>query len=209
MHTSSPTTSTAPSLERAVPPRRLSPWAHVCALAALVCCVSAAPASRVSVAGGEAPGAPKDAAIAPAQEAQLPNKPDSLKFAVIGDNGNGEKSQYEIAQQMSNWHGQFPYELVVMMGDNIYGSERPQDFIKKFEAPYKPLLDGGVKFYACLGNHDEPSQRFYKPFNMEGKRYYTVRKGDAEFFVLDSTYMSPAQLEWLRDALSKSDAKWK
>ena len=36
------------------------------------------------------------------------------------------------------------------------------------------------KFYASLGNHDEPSQRFYKPFNMDGKRYYTFRKGDVE-----------------------------
>jgi 3',5'-cyclic AMP phosphodiesterase CpdA len=91
----------------------------------------------------------------------------------------------------------------------MYGGESPADFVKKFEAPYKPLLDGGVKFYAALGNHDEPAQRFYKPFNMDGKRFYSVRKGDVEFFVLDSTYMSPAQVEWLKGALEKSDAKWK
>ena len=28
-----------------------------------------------------------------------------------------------------------------MMGDNLYGSERPIDFVNKFEKPYKPLLD--------------------------------------------------------------------
>ena len=56
-----------------------------------------------------------------------------------------------------------------MMGDNIYGSDRPQDFIKKFEAPYKGLLDKGVKFYACLGNHDSREQRYYKLFNMDGQ----------------------------------------
>ena len=48
----------------------------------------------------------------------------------------------------------------------------PQDFKKKFEMPYKPLLDAGVKFYASLGNHDAREQRFYKPFNMDGKLYY-------------------------------------
>jgi 3',5'-cyclic AMP phosphodiesterase CpdA len=96
-----------------------------------------------------------------------------------------------------------------MMGDNMYGGEGPSDFVKKFETPYKPILDAGVKFYASLGNHDDPSQRFYKPFNMEGKRYYAFRKGDVEFFVLDSTYMSPAQIDWLKDVLPKSDAKWK
>ena len=84
----------------------------------------------------------------PAGQVALPNKPDSLHFAVIGDNGNGDKAQYEIGQQMLNWHDRFPFPIVVMMGDNIYGSDRPQDFVKKFEAPYKALLDKGVKFYA-------------------------------------------------------------
>jgi predicted MPP superfamily phosphohydrolase len=60
-----------------------------------------------------------------------------------------------------------------LVGDNLYGSERPQDFQKKFEIPYKPLLDAGVKFYACLGNHDAREQRYYKLFNMNGKLYYT------------------------------------
>ena len=42
--------------------------------------------------------------------------------------------------------------------------------------PYKPLLDAKVAFYAALGNHDDPNQRYYKPFNMGGKRYYTYQK---------------------------------
>jgi predicted phosphodiesterase len=96
-----------------------------------------------------------------------------------------------------------------MLGDNLYGGEKPIDFVKKFETPYKALLDDGVKFYASLGNHDDPTQRFYQKFNMDGKRYYTFRKKDVEFFVLDSTYMSPPQVNWLRDELKRSDAKWK
>ncbi len=44
---------------------------------------------------------------------------------------------------------------------------------------------------------------------MDGKRYYTFRKKDVEFFVLDSTYMAPPQINWLRDELKRSDAKWK
>jgi hypothetical protein len=191
--------------------RRLSPWGLVCALVALVCCASAGTAGPATVLAGEAPGAPKDAAVAPAQEVQLPNKPDSLKFAVIGDNGNGEKRQYDIAQQMVKWHERFPYELVLMMGDNIYGSERPQDFIKKFEEPYKPLLDAGVKFYASLGNHDAREQRYYKSFNMDGKLYYSFKapKQDVRFFALESTYPEPEQIEWFRKELESSNEKWK
>ena len=55
---------------------------------------------------------------------------------------------------MKRVHDVFPYDLVTLVGDNLYGAERPQDFKKKFEDPYKPLLDAGVKFYASLGNHD-------------------------------------------------------
>ena len=61
-----------------------------------------------------------------------------------------------------------------MAGDNIYeGPATPEDYRLKFEEPYKLLLDAGVKFYAVLGNHDDPKQVFYKPFNMDGDRYYT------------------------------------
>jgi 3',5'-cyclic AMP phosphodiesterase CpdA len=151
-------------------------------------------------------------AAARSQEAiPLPNRPDSLKFAVIGDNGTGERPQYEIGQQLADWHAKFAFPLVVMMGDNIYGSDRPQDFVKKFEAPYKPLLDAGVKFYASLGNHDSREQRFYKQFNMDGKLYYTFKapKQDVRFFALDSTYMDPDQMKWLESELAKSGEKWK
>jgi len=43
-----------------------------------------------------------------------------------------------------------------------------------------------------------PNEVFYKPFNMDGKRFYSFRVGNAEFFALDSNYMDPAQLDWLR-----------
>jgi predicted phosphodiesterase len=146
---------------------------------------------------------------APALQSSLLNQKDSVRFGVIGDTGTGGSAQYAIARLLADARARFPYEFVIMLGDNMYGGESPSDFVNKFEKPYKPILDAGIKFYATLGNHDEPSQRFYKPFNMDGKRYYTFKKDDVEFFVLDSTYMNPPQIEWLKDALSKSSAKWK
>jgi hypothetical protein len=153
--------------------------------------------------------APAQGPVAPATGSVLPNEKGSVKFAVIGDTGTGGRQQYEIGTLLGNARARFPYEFVIMMGDNMYGGQGPADFVNKFETPYKPILDAGIKFYATLGNHDDPAQRFYKPFNMEGKRFYSFRKGDVEFFVLDSTYMSPAQLDWLKDALPKSNAPWK
>ena len=154
-----------------------------------------------------APSAAAQAGQSPASI--LPNDQDSVKFAVIGDTGTGGSAQYQIAKLLNEARARFPYEFVIMLGDNMYGSEGPSDFVKKFETPYKPVLDAGVKFYATLGNHDDAAQRFYRPFNMDGKRFYTFRKGDVEFFVLDSTYLTPEQVEWLKDELTKSNEEWK
>jgi predicted MPP superfamily phosphohydrolase len=140
----------------------------------------------------------------------LPNKSGSLKFAVLGDFGTGDRTQIELARQMAAVHNRFKYELVVLVGDNIYGSERPQDFKRKFEDPYKPLLDAGVKFYASLGNHDAREQRYYKLFNMDGRLYYTFSpKPDVRFFVLESTYPVPEQISWLEKELQTSGSDWK
>jgi hypothetical protein len=66
----------------------------------------------------------------------LPNKKDSLKFAAIGDNGSGGRGQYEVAAQMAAWQRTFRFEMVIMLGDNLYGSQQPRDFVTKFETPY-------------------------------------------------------------------------
>jgi 3',5'-cyclic AMP phosphodiesterase CpdA len=150
--------------------------------------------------------APSSAAAA---QVTAPQEKDSVRFAVIGDTGTGTSSQYQVGERLTAARQMFPFEFVIMLGDNIYGSERPQDFVNKFEKPYKVLLDAKVPFYAALGNHDDPTQRYYKPFNMNGERYYTFTKGSARFFVLDSNYMDQAQLKWLETELSKANDRWK
>jgi hypothetical protein len=140
----------------------------------------------------------------------LPNRAGSFKFLVFGDFGTGAPSQYELAAQMAKLRERFAYDTAVLVGDNLYGSERPQDFKKKFEIPYKPLIDAGVKFYASLGNHDAREQRYYKLFNMDGRLYYTFSpKADIRFFALESTYLEPEQVRWLENELSSSTSKWK
>jgi len=140
----------------------------------------------------------------------LPNRDGSFKFGVLGDFGTGDRVQYQLAEQMAALHGKFKYDHVMLVGDNLYGSERPQDFQRKFELPYKPLLAAGVKFYASLGNHDAREQRYYKPFNMEGQLYYTFNpKPDIRFFALESTYPVPEQIQWVEKELKASTSDWK
>src|SRR5690242_17788138 len=85
-----------------------------------------------------------------AQNLTLPMKNGSVKFAVIGDTGTGDKHQLAVAKALTAVRAKFPFDTVVMVGDNIYGGNTAKDFDKKFALPYKPLLDGGVKFYAAL-----------------------------------------------------------
>jgi 3',5'-cyclic AMP phosphodiesterase CpdA len=146
-----------------------------------------------------------------AQELKLPMKEGSVRFAILGDAGTGGSAQRRVARRLAATHAIYPFEFVLMLGDNLYGSEDSADYARKFETPYKPLLDAGVKFYAALGNHDDPSQAFYKPFNMDGKRYYSFKapNGSVRFFALDSNYMQQEQLTWLEKELAASGSDWK
>jgi predicted phosphodiesterase len=147
----------------------------------------------------------------------LPMKEGSIRFLVIGDSGTGGGAQRQVAERIAEAHKQFPFEFAIMLGDNLYGGEGVSDYRRKFEEPYKPLLDADVKFFAALGNHDDPAQRFYKAFNMNGERYYSFKapkpgigsRGGARFFALDSNYMAQEQLDWFKKELAASGSEWK
>jgi predicted phosphodiesterase len=164
-----------------------------------------------AVCAATAPPGPSAASAAATARLTLPLKEGSLRFAVIGDSGTGDQAQYETARILNAWRADFPFDIVLMMGDNIYGRSEPADYRRKFEEPYRALLEADVKFYAVLGNHDDPAERFYEKFNMKGERYYTFKgpKEGVRFFALDSNYMDKKQLDWLEKELDASGSDWK
>jgi predicted MPP superfamily phosphohydrolase len=186
--------------------RFLALWLVALVLAACAA-GTAAPAGPVDVRAGTS-GTQQPPAAA---EVPLPNRGDSLKFLAFGDFGTGDRPQYQLAEQMARLRATFPFELAVLLGDNMYGSQKKNDYERKFSIPYKPLLDAGVKFYASLGNHDQLDQRFFAPFNMDGKRYYSFKgpKQKVRFFALESSYLNGEQLRWLESELRQSDDDWK
>ncbi|MEH1823142.1 MAG: metallophosphoesterase [Nostoc sp.] len=138
-----------------------------------------------------------------------------LRFVSVADTGTGAKGQYAVARAMNAYHKQNPYDLVVLAGDNIYNNGEIEKINEVFERPYQPLLKQGVKFQACLGNHDIRTangdlQVKYVGFNMKG-HYYTFRRGTVQFFALDTNGNADweNQLSWLEKELSISNAPWK
>lgn len=138
-----------------------------------------------------------------------------LRFVSVADTGTGDKGQYAVAKAMTNYHSQNPYDLVVLAGDSIYTNGEIEKINAVFERPYAELLKKGVKFQACLGNHDIRSnngndQLKYAAFNMKD-RYYTYSRDQVQFFVLDTNGNADmkTQLIWLEKELSNSQAPWK
>lgn len=161
------------------------------------------------VAGPATVDAPQSVAEGPIL---LPNAIDSFKFVVLGDFGTGGPGQFELGTRMARFRDGFRYDVVVTVGDNIYGGEEtPEQFTRRFESPYEEILDAGVKFHATLGNHDAREQRFYKLFNMNGEYYYTLKAptGSVRFFMIDSTYRTPEEMVWLEKELAGSTDDWK
>jgi len=142
-----------------------------------------------------------------------------IRVVAFGDFGTGSEAQKQVAAAVLKYHRQTPFDFGITLGDNFYpvGMESPGDprWATQWEQLYQQL---GVKFYATLGNHDwghpdspaaeilysDKSQTWRMP-----SPYYTFTAGPAQFFALDTNRISEAQLIWLKEELSKSQAKWK
>jgi 3',5'-cyclic AMP phosphodiesterase CpdA len=138
-----------------------------------------------------------------------------LRFISVADTGTGAQGQYAVAQAMTRYWSQNPFDLAILAGDNIYTNGEIEKINAVFERPYRKLLQQGVKFQACLGNHDIRTENGdlqvkYPGFNMQG-RYYTFKRDAVQFFALDTNFNADwkNQLIWLEKELSSSDAPWK
>ena len=138
-----------------------------------------------------------------------------LRFLAVADSGSGDANQRAVGQRMAAVHQRQAVDLVLLGGDNIYPSGNLALVESTFLRPYAELLKARVPFHAVLGNHDirtangEP-QVSYAPFGMKG-RYYALRRGPVEFFLLDTNGNADwqRQISWLRGALARSRAPWK
>ena len=78
-----------------------------------------------------------------------------VRFIAMGDGGEGNDSQYAVADVVEQVCAERGCEFVLYLGDNFYDtgvdSNMDSQFIDKFEMPYADL---DLPFMITLGNHD-------------------------------------------------------
>lgn len=166
------------------------------------------------------PGRASDITLEPNR---WPVAEDQLAFAVLGDNGSGGQQAMAVAEQMARSYQEEPFGLVSLLGDICYYGHISDRFGDVFLKPMRPLIDAGVQFELAVGNHDgelfwsEGVPDVEATLELLGTpaRYYSVERGPAELFYLDTGPLGilgrhgDQQLEWLDVALGASRRRWK
>lgn len=152
--------------------------------------------------------------------------PAPLRFAVIGDFGEGNQAEQDVADLVKSWNP----DLVITVGDNNYPSgaaetidDRIGRFYSEFIYPYTGSFGPGGeqnRFFPTLGNHDwdtARAQAYFDYFTLPGnERYYDFVQGPVHFFAVsadsrepDGVARSSAQAQWLQERLAASTSPWK
>lgn len=84
-----------------------------------------------------------------------PEPPPPVRFAVLGDQGEGNDEQYQVGDLLAQVCATDGCDFVLLLGDNFYdtGVEGTDDeqWQQKFELPY---ADVEAPFHPVIGNHD-------------------------------------------------------
>ena len=152
-----------------------------------------------------------------------------LRFVALGDAGEGNDTQYAVADGIKSVCDRDGCEFAIYLGDNFYesGVDDVDDsqWDEKFELPYAEL---DFRFYPVLGNHDYGGEgigwelwkgSIYVDYSAYSDKwtmpdlYHSFTYDDATFYALDTTEvfwgLGDDQLEWLQDETAASASTWK
>ncbi len=140
----------------------------------------------------------------------------SFSFQVLGDTGEGDRSQDVIADDFAQMPNDFPdSQFGMILGDVVYPDGNASDYTKRFFVPYE---DYPLPIYATTGNHDwygelEGYQRHFmatsnivkvfqrRPVNQPNV-YFFIETQTLRIICLDSgkkgKKIDDVQLRWLR-----------
>jgi hypothetical protein len=141
----------------------------------------------------------------------------SVRLVGMGDFGSGTQAQRDVAAAIVKMGKEEPFNFGLTFGDNFYqvGMTSPEDprWRGWWEDLYGPL---GITFYPTLGNHEWYADdgaaaeiTYRSPTWFFPAPYYTFTAGPVQFFAIDTTEISEAEVLWLDKAIGESKARWK
>jgi 3',5'-cyclic AMP phosphodiesterase CpdA len=138
--------------------------------------------------------------------------PPPVHLAAIGDVGDSGSREDATAAAIAALGADAPYDALMLLGDNVYPDGDPARLPATVFTPFAATLDTGTELLAILGNHDAMgghSEGQIDALGMPG-RWWQRRIGDVLVVGLDSNDIeNRAQLDFLDEALSDTDAKWR
>ena len=139
-------------------------------------------------------------------EAFVPFAPGSqpaLHVAVAGDIGDSGTRLDETARAVSEAEQTDPYDVLLLLGDNVYPAGDPARLPETVFEPFAPVLDH-AELLAILGNHDvmnDHGDEQMRALGMPGP-WWSKQIGDVLFIGLDSNHADePEQAAWLEATL--------
>lgn len=135
-----------------------------------------------------------------------------LRIAVAGDVGYGNDRERRTAEAMARAGAMDAYDVLLLLGDNVYPSGDPARLEQTVFGPFQPVLQAGAQLWAILGNHDVKDDHAagqVAGLDLPG-RWYAERLGDVTFVALDSNdARNVEQRAWLEATLAAASTTWK
>ena len=129
-------------------------------------------------------------------------------FTVICDS----QAQPEVVKRVAEAMWEFRPQFALLGGDLVTTGTNKQHWTEHYFPNMDPLASR-VVVYPVLGNHEQNATHYYNYMHLpEPEYYYTFRRGQIQFFMIDSNKsVAPGseQYAWLDDQLAASDARWK
>jgi hypothetical protein len=140
------------------------------------------------------------------QTAGGPDEP--IGFAVICDS----QAQPEVVHRVAEAMWEFRPQFVLLGGDLVTTGTNKRHWTEHYFPNMDPIASRVVVF-PVLGNHEQNATHYYDYMHLPPPEYYyTFRRGNVQFFMLDTNKDVSAgteQYQWLDRELAASDATWK
>ncbi|HEX2564161.1 MAG TPA: metallophosphoesterase [Acidimicrobiales bacterium] len=133
-----------------------------------------------------------------------------LRVAIVGDIGDSGGRLEATAAAMAAIVDDDPFDVLLLLGDNVYPSGDPARLPDTVFEPFADVLDDGTELLAILGNHDDANgDAQLDALGMPG-RWWAQEYGDILLIGLDSNEPNnPEQLAWLEATLQATTATWR